>query len=224
MAQTSNFLILQAARSDWCRGASLWRWAGALLSLALLGLMSGCADERQIRALSEQISERHDAIRAEQAQIAAQRSAIAALSKTVTAIEEEQVRYVGQLNAIKKESPTISSCVLNQADVKGTVVAIFGESEAQRTAAGLVAAVCFLARLHDDYRGVERGIESTLSQLRYVSGRLAQPAANLREAEAKLSRLLADQAAPRLQAEVEQLRSALACERDLSCRVKRLMS
>lgn len=224
MVQTSNSPTLPSAGSGVCRNGRLRRWAAMVAATALAAVMSGCADERQVRALSDQIDERNEAIRAEAAQIAEQRSAVDVLAKTVSAIEEEQARFVGQLNAIKKESPTISSCVLNGADFKGAVVAIFGETEAQRTAAGFVAAVCFLARLHDDYPGVERSIGATLSQLRDVTRRLAQPAANLREAEAKLSRMVANQAAPRLQAEVESLRTTLACERDFFCRVKRLAS
>lgn len=219
MVKQASLLHISAPRSVF---VSTFRALLLLTVLCLSCLASGCADDSHIRELRHQIAERQDAIRAEARLIELQRATVSSLSRKVEAINAERAPKVQQLAVLRNESPTISACILNQAEVKGALVAIFGESEAERQRAGFVAALCFMARMHTDYDVVARQIDVILPRLAALSQELVEPLSKLQDAEATLNQIAAAPSAPRLEQEIETLRVNLACEQSFSCRVNRL--
>lgn len=200
--------------------SSTWRLVAGACAIAAL---AGCEDASRLAQLEREISGHRAQIRDHESTETRLRAQAEELKRTTDALEAERAPVALELQQARAESPFISTCVLQQVELRGAVIAVLGDEETQRMLAGASATLCLMSRLHEDYDRVSSKLSRLTRALDDVARRLREPEASLREIEARLRKLEADDTRATHRAELARLESERACELQLPCRVKRVV-
>lgn len=202
---------------------SVVRRSRLVAAVACAAALAGCEDAARLQQLEREVSAHQSQIREHESVEARLRTQVAELTRVTSTLEAERAPLVQSFRQVREGSPVISTCVLQQVELRGVLVAVLGDDETQRTLAGASATICILARLHDDYDGVAASLDRLTRSLDDIARRLKEPEASLRETEAQLRKLEADDARPTHRAALARLESERACEAQLPCRLKRTL-